>query len=787
MSAAAFRRLTATQSFGFARLTGETAAGCKLAVTAVNNGFDPSANFPFSLTVQSQDSTGMPQTVAADTLVTQSVKTGTGTLSGTTSCQLNAGAYTCTIPAEVYSKVESGVVLSAGRSSGDTLTSGDSGPLNFIAALPPVRLAVLDVNGGADPVAAAGFPITVQVQDTNGMPANVTVATTVGVWASGGTGVLTNGYPSCQISIGANSCTLTGVTYSRAESGIIFTASGTYGSGAHSGEVYIAGNSQPMTVLEPAGGRTLTVIINQGNAVTSTPAGISSTNSTAVFPTGSSVTLNYTGLASSFGNWTGDCDGTTPTCTLTMDSDKTVSINEKRSTWGQWLYTTATQVTTTVAGTSNTRVDQPRTQLVGRYQGSIVYDQTFEAPFSDAAVQAGIAVANSAIRAAANNPTLQIGAPVLTGSTDTLVSTTTRYNDVVTEPAIPVITSSSLIGPQTFAVGSLGNCTLAPSDCTGPLEMVTLSPGIMVYNMLLVSLIDTSRTIVNTATHLLSATYLVGSEFPNNDAALSALAVSSGALAPAFAPATLNYTDSVANSVASITVTPTLHDPAASVLVNGMPVASGSASPAIPLTVGSGKVINIVVTAEDGATTKTYTITVTRKTELGLSIAFSGNGSGTVTSTAPDSRINCIKGSPDGCSADYPLNTPVTLSATGNWKSLFSDWSGGLTSSTTPTTFTMDADKTVTVTFNPNFKAKLLPGAALFASIEDAYASVPSGSMTIQAQTWSFLEDLLFANGTAVTLTGGMDASYNPTSGYATVKGLTVGTGSAVIGNITIK
>jgi hypothetical protein len=45
----------------------------------------------------------------------------------------------------------------------------------------------------------------------------------------------------------------------------------------------------------------------------------------------------------------------------------------------------------------------------------------------------------------------------------------------------------------------------------------------------------------------------------------------------------------------------------------------------------------------------------------------------------------------------------------------------------------------------------------------------------------------LVANGTAVTLTGGMDASYNPTAGYATVKSLTVGTGSVVIGNITIR
>jgi hypothetical protein len=76
---------------------------------------------------------------------------------------------------------------------------------------------------------------------------------------------------------------------------------------------------------------------------------------------------------------------------------------------------------------------------------------------------------------------------------------------------------------------------------------------------------------------------------------------------------------------------------------------------------------------------------------------------------------------------------------------------------------------------------------ASMAGIQDGYTSVSSGSMTIQAQAWSFMEDLLFNNGTAVTLTDGMDESYNSTSGHATVKSLTVGTGSAVIGNITIK
>jgi VWFA-related protein len=131
--------------------------------------------------------------------------------------------------------------------------------------------------------------------------------------------------------------------------------------------------------------------------------------------------------------------------------------------------------------------------------------------------------------------------------------------------------------------------------------------------------VSTVRTIVNTATHLLSATYQVGDGLLNSDANLSALALSSGALAPAFAPATPGYSDSVANSVSSITVTPTLDDPTASMLVNGMVVASGSASPAIALAVGSN-LITIVVTAQDGATTNVYTISVTRAAALSITI-----------------------------------------------------------------------------------------------------------------------------------------------------------------------
>jgi hypothetical protein len=87
---------------------------------------------------------------------------------------------------------------------------------------------------------------------------------------------------------------------------------------------------------------------------------------------------------------------------------------------------------------------------------------------------------------------------------------------------------------------------------------------------------------------------------------LQALAASAGTLSPVFAAGTLAYT--VNTSQATTTITPTVTAGSnATVKVNGVAVASGSASAAINLPVGTTTSIDIVVTAENG-TTRTYTI-----------------------------------------------------------------------------------------------------------------------------------------------------------------------------------
>ncbi|WP_165452623.1 cadherin-like beta sandwich domain-containing protein [Paenibacillus thalictri] len=95
----------------------------------------------------------------------------------------------------------------------------------------------------------------------------------------------------------------------------------------------------------------------------------------------------------------------------------------------------------------------------------------------------------------------------------------------------------------------------------------------------------------------------------SSNANLSQLTLSNGTLSPAFASNTTSYSANANQS--AITVTPTMADPMATVKVNGATVTNGTASQSIPLNVGN-TAITVVVTAQDGITTKTYILTVMR-------------------------------------------------------------------------------------------------------------------------------------------------------------------------------
>lgn len=96
------------------------------------------------------------------------------------------------------------------------------------------------------------------------------------------------------------------------------------------------------------------------------------------------------------------------------------------------------------------------------------------------------------------------------------------------------------------------------------------------------------------------------------NADLADLTVSAGELVPAFRASTGNYAVQAAFRDSLVRVTPTARDPAAIILVNAKPVASGSPSEAVRLQVGSNHdIFQILVTAPDGSQ-RIYSVSVAR-------------------------------------------------------------------------------------------------------------------------------------------------------------------------------
>ena len=121
----------------------------------------------------------------------------------------------------------------------------------------------------------------------------------------------------------------------------------------------------------------------------------------------------------------------------------------------------------------------------------------------------------------------------------------------------------------------------------------------------------------------------------SNDTKLSALTTTADAFTPPFSGGTAAYSATVPNATASVTVTPTATNAGATlqVRVSGgtfTPLASAATSAPLSVAIGANS-IEIVVTAQDGVTQKTYSIAVKRLSkyeELALASGLTGPGSG---------------------------------------------------------------------------------------------------------------------------------------------------------------
>ncbi|WP_162254162.1 cadherin-like beta sandwich domain-containing protein [Ensifer sp. Root142] len=235
--------------------------------------------------------------------------------------------------------------------------------------------------------------------------------------------------------------------------------------------------------------------------------------------------------------------------------------------------------------------------------------------------------------AASGSVTLAVGTNVVTTVVTAQDGTTqTSYTLTVTRAASTnaelsgLGLSSGTLSP-TFASGTMSytasvsnataSLTVTPlvSDATATVTVngVAVASGTASGAIALAVGSNTVTTVVTAGDGTTQTSYTVivtRALAASTDANLSGLSLSIGTLSPAFSSGATSYTASVPNATASLTLTPVASDAAATVTVNGAPVASGAASASIPLSVGSNTLAT-VVTAEDG-TVKTYTVTVTR-------------------------------------------------------------------------------------------------------------------------------------------------------------------------------
>ncbi len=153
-----------------------------LAVTSVNGGYDPIAGTGFAVVIRALDADGTNRTVTAATGVRLSVKTGSGLLGGTFSGTIPAGTSEVTIAGVTYTKAESGVVLTATRTSGDDLTSGDSTPFT----VDPAGIAGYMVSLSSPQPAGVTFEVTVTARDQFSNPVTTDSSTLVSLSSSSG-------------------------------------------------------------------------------------------------------------------------------------------------------------------------------------------------------------------------------------------------------------------------------------------------------------------------------------------------------------------------------------------------------------------------------------------------------------------------------------------------------------------------------------------------------------------------------------------------------------------------
>ena len=255
-------------------------------------------------------------------------------------------------------------------------------------------------------------------------------------------------------------------------------------------------------------------------------------------------------------------------------------------------------------------------------------------------VLVGNSIENITINATANHPNATVAGtgqkPLTIGTNpfDIVVTaedgtTTKTYTVTVTrEPSNNATLSSLTVSSGTLTPTFNANTTSYTVEVSSSLENITINATTTHANATVtgtgqkpLSMGSNPFDIVVTAEDgTTTKTYTVTVNRINNDATLASLTVSSGTLTPTFNANTTSYTVAVGNSIENITINATATHPNATIAGTGAKTLNVGANP-----------FDIVVTAEDGTTTKTYTVTVTRAASNDATLSSLTVSTGTLT------------------------------------------------------------------------------------------------------------------------------------------------------------
>ncbi|WP_299590008.1 cadherin-like beta sandwich domain-containing protein [Mucilaginibacter sp.] len=267
-----------------------------------------------------------------------------------------------------------------------------------------------------------------------------------------------------------------------------------------------------------------------------------------------------------------------------------------------------------------------------------------------------------------------------------------------------------------------------------------------------------------------------------------------------------DYTATVDNAVSSVMVTPVTQDPTATVKINNVTVASGSASTAIPLSVGTNT-ITTVVTADDGTTQNTYSMVITRRPStnaLLTSLSFdpfvirttvSGTHFRDYTASVKNSvasiavspvtqdptatvKVNNVTVSSGSASAPIPLNigdnTITTVITAGD----------GTTQNTYSIVITRETTALLTsLTYNPSISVTTVPGSNFkdyTASVTNSVSSVTVRPVTQYSTSTVKVNDVTVASGSA-SASIPLNVGDNTITTVVSAAGVTTNTYSIVI------